>query len=544
MNSSKIIAAIAITFGIIFGIKIIKSNKKDTGRVFVENIGGDISSLNPHIFDDYVSWRVSSDIYEGLVEYNNEGKIVLAGAKSYEMSEDKKTYTFHLRENAKWANGDPVTADDYVYSLRRAVNPKTLGTAYLTNLFPIKNAEKITKGELSTKNLGVYAVDKYTLKIELENPNFEFIDYLTLPIYLPIHKATVEKYGQNSFSNIESIMGNGPYKIASWTKNSNIVLEKNTNYWNGKNISIKKVKFLMIEDGVTDLNTFRTRTEHISSVNIPMLTEEEYRKEFGNEYKKGEVLCQLRLIFNHRNEKLKNINVRKAITIAIDRDSINKYVLKGATNGYTIIHENVYGNEFKNDINNYKELEWINWTNEERQKLALELLRNEGYSVNKPLEITILTNNNTLFKNVTTAIQDNFKIFFKGLVNCKVEFTDWKTYLANMDKGNYEIMNTRWIADYNLPSNFSMLYISNSQIGNMKYTNQVFDENYNESLNASDKYGYIDKQHTCNKIATCEYAAAPYSLTFSHRLVSDEIEGYENNVLLRHSTKYIKFKEK
>ena len=529
--------------GLILFIK--KRNSSSYKKMLIENIGADVPTLHPHKIDDGVSWRVSNDIYEGLVEYDHDFKLVLSGAESYTVSDDNKTYIFNLRKDAKWANGDDVTAEDYVFSLRLCVNPLTLGQSYLENVLVIKNAAKIVKGNINPSELGVYADSKYVLRFELESPNCEFLDYLTLPIFLPIHKATYDKFGLSTFASIDGIVGNGPYKIVSWVRNNYMVLIKNDNYWNKDNINIERIKFLMIEDGATDLNTFRTGHEHISNINIPIMSKADYEKEFGDKYKRNNVLYQLRLLFNFKNEKFSDIRVRKALYIGTNRNKISKVVLKDATPAYTIVHEEISNNEFKDDINNFTEFDWMKMDSTELQSYACDLLRQAGYSEKNPLKITLLSDSGSFFKNISTALQANFNDDFKGLVVCKVEFVDWKTFLDRMSKMQYEIINTRWICDYNLPSNFTSLYIGNSQTNYSAYKNPKYDFLYYGSIVSPDKDTYFKFQHECNKIATCEFASIPYSLFYYQRLVSDEIDGYytNNNILGRYSTKYVRFKD-
>lgn len=540
MKNTKLVLAVGLVLFAFLVKKFFYGSKSSKVVTLVENIGADVV-LNPHLIDAAESWRVASDIYEGLVDYDVDAKLRLTGAKKYEISDDGKIYTFYLVEEAKWANGDPVTASDYVFALRRAVNPSTLGGAYLSNLYDIKNAKKIVNGELDCSELGVYAKDKYILVFELEHANFEFLHYLTLPIFLPIHKATTEKYGIKSFSTIESIMSNGPYKIVSWVRNSSIELVRSDNYWDKKNMgNVERVKFLMIENAVSDLNMFRSKDEHITNVNIPIMEESDYVKEFGSMYKKTPVLCQLRMVFNLDCEKFKDINVRKAFNVALDRDAINKVVLKGATNSYSVIHEQVYGGEFKDEVKRFVDYDWVNLDMKERKKIAIDLIKKAGYSVRKPLKVSILSSNDVLFRSITTAVQDNFKSVFDGLVVCEIEFLDRRTFLAKMNKYDFEIMNCRWIADYNLPSNYSMLYVGDN-MNYSRYRNPRYSRTYYDSIKASSMGEYISKQHLCSEIAAADYAFMPYSLMYFRRIVRDNVEGYhsDRNVLDRHSTKYI-----
>ena len=192
------------------GIKVSKQN------ILIENVAADMPSLDPQQGGDTSSSRVIADLFEGLVAYDQHATIVAAGAVSWNVSSDGKKYTFHLQKNAKWTNGDDVTANDYVYSYRRAVTPDTLTRYYATYFNPIVNAKEIQDGKAKPETLGVIAKDKYTLEINLATPNPTFIDALTLNAFLPINHNTVEKYGDAWAGQPSTIISNGPYKLVKW----------------------------------------------------------------------------------------------------------------------------------------------------------------------------------------------------------------------------------------------------------------------------------------------------------------------------------------
>ena len=543
ISSKNLLTGIIVFISSFFLFKKLFNGNKSKVKTYIENIGMDVTTYNPHVMDDGTSIRVSYDIYEGLLSFNASGKIVKTGCKNYEISDDNKTFIFYLRENCKWANGENITAEDYVYSLRRAVDPKTVAIGFVANIYDIKNAKEIINGNLNKEELGVYADEKYKLRIELENPNTEFINYITLPIFYPIHKNTVEKYGLSAFSKPDAIMCNGPYKIKSLVHNDNIVLEKNENYWDKDNVKIEKIKFLMINDGSVDLNTFRTKNEHMTYYNIPSRTKEEYIKEFGDKYKNYTILMQYKLYFNLGLEKYKDIRVRKALNIAMDRDKICNKVIKTAKPSYSVIHENVHDNLFKDDVVNLEEYSWIKLSVEEKNKMARELLIEAGYSKENPLKIEILSRSDELHKNMASSIQDIYNSSFDGLVKCSLIFNDVATYLSSMKNLKFDICLGRWGADYNLITNFSMLLVSDNT-GNMcKYNNPEVDNLFYDSLKYSNEE-YIEKQHQLIEIAALDYPIVPFALMERQKLISDEIEGYDlvNNVLDRCSTKYLRFK--
>ena len=533
----RILTGVLSIFIVIFCVVIFKK-KGNNSKVYIENLGADIPTLNPHNCSDLASGRVMLDIYEGLVDYDQDLNIVPTGCKSYEIQNENKTFIFHLRENAKWSNGDAVTADDYVYSYRRAVDPKTLAQVYIEQMYDIVNAKEIINGNINKEELGVYADDKYTLRIELENPNSEFIYYLTLPIFFPIYKNNVEKYGLSTFAKVDNIVFNGPYILKSWVHNSHASLEKNQNYWDKDNVKIDKVKFLMINDGTTDLNTFRTGNEHMSCYGLPNMEDEKYIKEFGSQYNVDNMLSQSFLVFNLNKDKYKDINVRKALNIALDRDKFLKVTNGKGSPSYSAIPENMSNGIYKDDIKDFEGFEWINMNTKERNKLAQELLQEAGYSKENPLTIELYFPSGDKTKIIASAFQDIFTTAFEGLVVCKLSFNDWATFLSNCKKGEYDICNVNWGADYATPSNFTMLYLSSST--QTCCNDEEFDYNYYESMKVNGEE-YIDYQRRCNKIATELYVTMPYTLQKRVRLVKSNVKGYKSNPLDRYKTKQLSF---
>ena len=529
-----IIVLITLLFTIFYKKNV---NDKKNKEYYIENLGPSVVTLNPLDCCDFSSVRVIYDIYEGLVDYDNDGNIINTGCESYEKSDDGLTYIFHLRKNLKWNNGDELTAEDYVYSLRRCLNPKTLCKTFIEQLFDIKNAKSISKGELPVEELGVYADDKYTLRIELENPNSEFIYYVTLPVYYPVHKKSIEKYGLSAFSKVENIVSNGAYNIKSWVSNSNITLEKNNNYWDKDNVSIKKVKFLMIADGSVDLNTFRSGHEDMTAYALPRKSIEEYKKEFGDQCQIYDVLCQHRIVFNLNKEKYKNINIRKAFSVALDREKMVKTLIN-CSPSYTIIPENTGNGIFKDDIKDFEEFDWIYKDIKERDEIARNLLIQEGYSKENPLKIDIYLFSNDDMKKIGSVLQDIFTRAFDGLVICTLSFDDWSTYLSNITKHNFDIAWSCWIADYNTPSNLSMLYYSSNDNNYGLYKDEDFDYNYQQSL-VSNYDDYIMYQKNCNKIATQSFCAIPFTIEKRIRLLKSNIKGFKGNVLDRIKTKLL-----
>ena len=542
------IKSIVITGGVvIFSLLFVKfgllrGNSKK--RFYIENLGAVVPTLNPHNMSDASSFRVGSDLYEGLVSYNQDCELVVAGAYNYEIINDWKTYIFHLRNNAKWSNGDPVTAEDYVYSYKRAVTPETIATSYIECMDDIVNAKSIKQGNLNSNELGVYADDKYTLRIELERPNFEFIYYLTLPVFLPVNKNNIEKNGRSSFTSPSTTVCNGAYILKKWDKSSKVELEKNKNYWDNANVNIENVRFLMVTDGYVDLNAFRSGSVHMTGSNLPPIKPEEYRREFGSKYKLFKTLVQNFFVFNLKNSKFSDIRVRKALSMALDRDILVKTILLTSSPSYLAIPEDIYGGEFERDIDAIAEYNWVKLTMDRRIEKAKILLSEAGYSIGNKLNIELYSFAGDNNRRVLEAVKDMYEKSFGGVVVCTLKFDDWKTFLDETDKGRFDIMSIGWAADYNLPSNFSMLYTTGNTGNHGFYSNESYDNLYHDSLVSSSVEEYLLKQHQLNKIVSNEYTRIPFAIGLTCKLVSDDIEGFktERNVLHKYSTKDLKFK--
>lgn len=541
-NKNKFIFIFIIL--ILAGLIVFKysNNNNNKEECYIENIGTDVPTFDPHKITDNVSWRVAMDLYEGLVGYNQKGEIVLLGAEKYEISEDGKVYTFFLRKNAKWSTGDPVTAEDYVYSFQKALTPNTLGD-YFEQLLLIKNAESIKNGVQDPSMLGVDAIDDFTLKIELEHPCIEFIHYLTLWIAAPLCKQVVSQNENGWLANPKLIPTNGAYKIEEYIPNGHVLLTKNNFYWNIKNVKINEVKFLMIGDKNADINKFTTGGEHVTYNNLPGENKIFFKNKYKNEYVNYDTLGQGKLSINIKKDKFKDLRVRKALFMTVDRTTLVNKILKQGFVSYLPILESMNDGFFSSLLEENEEFSWLHLDFKERVLIAKDLLIKSGFSRDFPLKFT-LAFPTTRDKRIFEFFQSTWNTVFDGLVVCDLLSEEWKVFLLNQSNGKYEICHSDWMADYNLPSCFTMLYTTDNGCNFTYFSNEKVDLLYKESLGAKSKEEYLKKQKEIAKIVMENYVGIPYSGFKFSRLVSNKIGGLDflNNTLDRFSSKDLYFK--
>ena len=318
-------------------------NSKNNKETVVFNLGSDYNTLDPHLFTEMIAVQVDSSIYEGLLRLDEKGNYTGGVAKSFKESGNK--LIFKLRDNAKWSNGQKIVANDFVFAFKRVLNPK-VAAQFSEMLFPIKNAEKYYNGKVGADALGVKAIDDETLEIELEHPTAYFKYILTLPISVPLNQKFYESRENKYAVKLDDFLFNGPYKITK-LQEEEILLEKNEDYWNVKNIKIPKIKYVISKD-------FRVVDDLIKNKEIDMSRVEPYSL---SKYKKNKVLDTYfngrvwYLDFNLSNKYLKNSKLRKAISIVIDR---KKYVNEIKKDG-SIVAKSIISNEISGYSKKYRE---------------------------------------------------------------------------------------------------------------------------------------------------------------------------------------------
>ncbi|AXA34429.1 peptide ABC transporter substrate-binding protein [Francisella adeliensis] len=515
---------------------------KDNNQLVV-NIGTDMPSIDPQQSSDNSSSRVIEDIFEGLVDYNQKSEVIPTGASSWDISEDGKTYTFHLRKNAKWTNGDPVTAEDYVYSYRRSVTPATLTRAYASYFNPIVNAVAIQAGEKSPDTLGVKALDKYTLQITLAAPNPTFLDSLTIYAFFPVNKKAIDKYGDAWAAKPRTIISNGAYKLTKWIHNGYALAEKSPNYWDAGNVSIDSVKYLMIADVSSDLENYKAGGESITYSRLPANTADWYKENFtNNQFQPAPMLSQAYFVFNMRDPKFQDIRVRKALSMVIDREGIANGVKKGlVVPSYLVVPEAVAGDRYKDLAKDIPGYDWINQPIPQRIREARELLKEAGYSKKHPLEFTVNFNTSDINRLMAQVLQGSWQQDFGDLVKIDIFNEDWKVYLDSLKNGNFDVGRMAWIADFNQPNTYTEMYTCHSDNNKGDYCDKAADKIYKKSLVANSKEEFYELQRQLIIKQTAGYPIVPLFTEPAIQLVQPYVKGFKpkGNVMGRFRAKQL-----
>ncbi len=287
------------------------------------NAASEPPSLDPALATDTTSGWVIDHLFEGLYTKNKDGDIVPGLAKSMKVSKDHKVYTVKLRD-AKWSNGDPVTAGDFEYEWKRVLDPKT-GSPFAFYLYYLKGAEDYNKGKGSADNVGVKAVDDKTLKIELKSPTGFFKKLLAFWSYYPVDQSVV-KGNKNWAAEAKGFVSDGAYTLKSWEHDNKLVAEKSNKYWNKKTISMNQITWKMVNDSTTYYQMYKSgELDMISSLPVDVISQEKGNKD----YKSTPYFGTYMYMFNVKKKPFNNPKVREAFNLAIDRKSITKNISQG-----------------------------------------------------------------------------------------------------------------------------------------------------------------------------------------------------------------------
>ncbi|MGI5946265.1 MAG: peptide ABC transporter substrate-binding protein [Lachnospiraceae bacterium] len=486
--------------------------------VFV--LSNEPDGIDPGVTNNSFASTFLVNCFEGLVTYDATGTVVPGNAESWDISEDGTVYTFHLRDGLKWSDGTDLTAEDYVYALQRVLNPETAGqyvdivTAY------VKNAKEYYAGEATAEELGVKAVDPQTLEITLIQPTSFFIDLLTMWVFDPVQKATIEANGDQWTASPETYVCNGPFKITEMNMGESMVLEKNENYWDAENITMEKVTLRYILDTSTALTAYESGEvdgiRNIPSSDYARLKAENAGIQSVPNY--GTVYYDI----NCEKEPYNNPLVRKALNLAVDRQAIIDNVVQvDATPAYNFLAPGYVVDG--TDITEGRSDRGLSPNAD--PEAAKAALAEAGYPDGEgfpTLQLSYYSDDTV--KKVVEAMAE----MLETNLGIEVEITsnDWAIFYENVQKGNYEVAAMGWSADYTHPMSFLPLLVTDDANNNSFYSNPEYDAMVEQIKAETDPAKAVELIKQAEDLVMEEYPFINLYYKANNFLMKDYVKGY------------------
>lgn len=496
--------------------------------------GTEPKDIDPHIVTGVTEHNIISALLEGLVSEHPKTLEPLPGtAESWEISDNGKIYTFNLRSNARWSNGDPVTAEDFVWSWKRILTP-SLGAEYAYQLFTIKNAKAFHNGDISDfKQVGIKAINPYTLQVELNYPTPYFLSLLTHYSTFPVHKPTILTYGKiddrgTHWTRPGNFVGNGPFTLTEWRLNYRISVEKNPHYWDANIVQLQNIRFYPIDNTHTEERMFRTDVLHVAN-SIPADKISMYQQQYANRITVNPYLGTYYYRFNVNSGPLKDPRVRQALSKSIDRNIIVDAITKGSQlPAYTFTPPNTKGytssTSIKMDID-----------------IAKKLLAEAGYpdGENFPM-LELLYNTSDGHRRIAVAIQQMWKTALN--IDITLLNQDWKVYLSRVQSQDYDIARAGWIGDYPDPNTFLDMFVTDGGNNQTGWSNPRYDELITlASTQKSQSERYTSFQQA-EAILLTESPIIPIYTYTRVQLKHPDVKGWWPNILDHHPYKYVSLK--
>jgi oligopeptide transport system substrate-binding protein len=494
--------------------------------------GTEPQTIDPHVMSGTPEVNIATALYEGLVTRNPLTLEMEPGvAERWEISDDGLVMTFYLNPAARWSNGDPVTAHDFVWSLRRSLHPD-MGNQLAYTLFPISGAEDFATGRVANADtVKVTALDDRTLQIVLDNPNPFFLGTLGNYMAFPVHRPTIEAHGKATdrftrWTRAENFVGNGPFTLAEWKMNRRLVVKRNEHYWNADNVALNEVVFHPIDNQVTEEKMFRVGQLHFT-MDVPLNKIAGYRNIPNSPYQQAPLQGTYYLMFNTERPPMDDPRVRRALARAIDRDRLIATVLRGTEQpAIAMVPPGTPG---------YTSPDLLRHDPEE----ARSLLARAGYpgGAGWP-EVEYKFNTNENHRKIAVALQQ----MWKDELNIEITLAnqEWKVFLDELDEQNYTLARMGWLAlDLN-PAAFLAIFTSESGINRTGFSHERYDEiMLRLAPSAADRAQRMALMHEAETLLMEALPVVPLYTYNSKHLVQPSVKGAPPNVLDLQNYKYI-----
>ncbi|KON85733.1 cytochrome C [Sporosarcina globispora] len=501
-----------------------KKEEESAEKVLYLNNGQEPTSFDPPIGFDSVSWGALNNLMEGLTRLGQDHEPEAAIAEKWNISEDGKTYTFQIRENAKWSNGDPVTAGDFVFAWKRLLNPDTGSSAAFLGYF-IEGGEAYNNGEGSADDVKVKAVDDKTFEVTLTSPQAYFLSVITNPAFFPINEKVATE-NPKWFAEADSFVGNGPFNLTEWEHDSHFVMEKNDQYWDAETVKLDKIHWAIIDDTNTEYQMYQSGELDVSDV--PSELSEQLLGEAKVEDQAGDYFYR----FNVNMEPFQNVNIRKAFAMAVDQQQMVDFVTKnGEKPAYGFVSygfTDPSGNDFRETSGDLVK------TNVEEAKALLEKgMEEEGYD--KLPEVTLTYSTDDTHKKIAEALQQMFK---ENLgVEVKLANMEWNVFAEEQKALKFQLSRSSFLADYADPINFLENFQTGHSMNRTGWSSEKYDQLIKDAKNEADEAKRFELMYEAEKILFEEMPIIPIHFYNQVYLYNDAVSG-----IVRHPVGYLELK--
>ncbi len=513
-----------------------RSSSGSQEMVIRMNIGTNPPSLDPRVTTGVPEAHVEIALFEGLMRLDEKGNAIPGAAARYEVNDDATVFTFYLRDGLKWSNGDPLTAEDFVWTWKSVLDP-LLASEYAYQLYYIKGAEEMNtftsdpkwenasdeeiKAEFErlAQNFGAVALDDKTLRVTLEAPTPYFLSLTAFHVYYPVHRASVEANPEAWFRNPDTLVGNGPFRLVSWTDKDKVIVEKNPNYWGANEVKLDKIEFYLIEEESTATTMFENGELDIIESGVNTAELDRLKEQYPNELKILPDLGVYYYLFNVEKEPLNDKRVRQALALAIDRNAIVTQITKGGqVPAYALVPEGIP--EGNGDFR----LNGGDFFQEDVEK-ARQLLAEAGYPNGQGFPtLTILYNTSEGHQRIAEAIQEMWKNNLG--INVQLTNQEWGVYLDSRSTGDYEIARAGWIGDYIDPMTFIDMFVTGGGNNDTNWGNAQYDALVNTAKKSADAAERYKAMHEAEAILMDEMPIMPIYFYTRVIMVSEDVEGW------------------
>ncbi len=492
-------------------------------------------TLDPHIVDSATDSYILAALFEGLTVLDEPTSRPLPGvADRWDISPDGLVYTFHLRPEARWSNGDPVTAHDFAYSFQRMLTP-ALASEYSYMLWVIKNAEAYNEGKLADFSaVGVTALDDATLRITLERPTPYLLALAAHSTWMPVHRATIEKFGRmdqrdSAWTRPGNLVSNGPFVLAEWSPNARIVVDKNPRYWDAAHTHLNHIIFFPIESADVEEHNFRAGQMHVT-YDLPPSKIAVYRQQHPEELRIDPLLNNLYLNFNTPKPPQDNPKVRRALAHAMDREAISRNVFQGAwPAAHSFTPPNCGGYTARAAV-------------PDDFAAARQLLVEAGFPGGRGLPVLpIQVLNDNRQSKVAEALQEMWKRELG--VHITIEPYEQKTWLQNQQSMTHTMALLGWVADFPDPATFLGIFVTGGGNNWTGWSNAAYDRLISQAANTADPQARFEIFQQAEALLLNEAPATPIVLHSNVFLIHPSVHGYPPALVGTHRYQLVELKK-